>query len=58
MTTTGHWLQWAGVTDVAAVFFRPNLAVADAEPWRQAALRAAREVAKCHPPAAEGPRSQ
>lgn len=40
------WLRWAGITDVESVFFRPNLAVADAEPGRQAALQAARELAK------------
>jgi len=40
------WLRWAGVTDTQAITFRPNLAVADAEPGRQAAHGAAREAAK------------
>lgn len=36
------WLEWAGVTDHDSVFFRPNLATADPEPARQAALARAR----------------
>jgi FMN-dependent NADH-azoreductase len=40
------WLRWAGITDVQTVTFRPNLAVADAEPGRQAAHQAARDAAK------------
>jgi FMN-dependent NADH-azoreductase len=40
------WLRWAGVTDVAQITFRPNLAVDDPEPGRQAAHAAARDAAK------------
>jgi FMN-dependent NADH-azoreductase len=40
------WLRWAGVDDVTEIFFRPNLAVADAEPGRRAAHAAARDAAK------------
>ncbi|MBM7503645.1 FMN-dependent NADH-azoreductase [Agromyces aurantiacus] len=38
------WLNWAGVTDVDSVAFRPNLAVADAEPGRRAAHDEARRL--------------
>ena len=40
------WLNWAGVDDVTEIFFRPNLAVADAEAGRRAAHAAARDAAK------------
>jgi FMN-dependent NADH-azoreductase len=40
------WLEWAGVTDVTEIEFRPNLATADADAGRQAAHAAAREAAK------------
>jgi FMN-dependent NADH-azoreductase len=40
------WLRWAGVNDVTEIFFRPNLAIADAEPGRLAAHAAARDAAK------------
>jgi len=40
------WLRWAGIPDSQSITFRPNLAVADAEPGRQAAHAAAREAAK------------
>ena len=36
------WLEWAGITEHDSIFFRPNLATADAEPARQAALARAR----------------
>ena len=39
------WLQWAGVTDVAEVHFRPNLATADADAARVLAHREARDAA-------------
>jgi FMN-dependent NADH-azoreductase len=39
------WLQWAGVTDVAEVHFRPNLATADADAARALAHREARDAA-------------
>jgi FMN-dependent NADH-azoreductase len=39
------WLNWAGVTDLTEIEFRPNLATADAEAGRKAAHTAAREVA-------------
>ena len=38
------WLNWAGITDVSSITFRPNLAVADAEPGRVAAHDAARRA--------------
>jgi len=41
------WLRWAGVQDRRAITFRPNLAVEDPEPGREAAHAAAREAAKC-----------
>jgi FMN-dependent NADH-azoreductase len=40
------WLRWAGIEDTSAVYFRPNLAVADADTARQAAHAAARDAAK------------
>jgi FMN-dependent NADH-azoreductase len=40
------WLRWAGVTDISEVYFRPNLATNDADIGRQAALAAARDLAK------------
>jgi len=40
------WLRWAGVDVAAEIFFRPNLAIADAEPGRRAAHAAARDAAK------------
>jgi len=40
------WLEWAGITDVESVTFRPNLAVADPEPGRRAAHAAAVELAR------------
>jgi FMN-dependent NADH-azoreductase len=40
------WLAWAGITDIAEVSFRPDLATADADAGRQAALAAARDLAK------------
>ncbi|WP_448808781.1 FMN-dependent NADH-azoreductase [Agromyces bauzanensis] len=38
------WLNWAGITDVSSIAFRPNLAIADAEPGRRAAHEAARRA--------------
>jgi FMN-dependent NADH-azoreductase len=40
------WLRWAGITDIDSVTFRPNLAVADPAPGRQAAHAAARTAAE------------
>ncbi len=40
------WMAWAGITDIAEVSFRPNLATADADIARQAAHAAARDLAK------------
>lgn len=40
------WLEFAGVTDITEVHFRPNIATADAETGRQQAHEAAREAAK------------
>jgi len=40
------WLRWAGITDVTQITFRPNLAVDDPVPGRQAAHAAARDAAK------------
>jgi FMN-dependent NADH-azoreductase len=40
------WLRWAGITDTQTITFRPNMAVSDPEPGRQAAHAAAREAAK------------
>jgi len=44
------WLRWAGITDVTQITFRPNLAVDDPDPGRQAAHAAARDAAKTLPP--------
>ena len=41
-----NWLRWAGVEDIRAVHFRPNLATADAESGRRAAHAQARDLAK------------
>ncbi|GAA1806066.1 FMN-dependent NADH-azoreductase [Agromyces neolithicus] len=38
------WLNWAGITDVSSITFRPNLAIADAEPGRRAAHDEARRA--------------
>src|SRR4051812_13503452 len=40
------WLRWAGIPDVEAVEFRPNLATADADAGRRAALARARDLGK------------
>ena len=40
------WLRWAGITDIATVQFRPNLASADAETGRREAHARAREEGK------------
>jgi FMN-dependent NADH-azoreductase len=40
------WLRWAGIDDITEIHFRPNLALADAEPGRRAAHAAARDAAK------------
>ncbi|MFB4311024.1 FMN-dependent NADH-azoreductase [Actinomadura sp. GTD37] len=40
------WLRWTGVTDLARVEFRPNLATADADAGRRAAHAEARELGK------------
>jgi FMN-dependent NADH-azoreductase len=40
------WLRWAGITDVASVLFRPNLATADAETGRRLATAEAMTAAK------------
>jgi FMN-dependent NADH-azoreductase len=40
------WLHWAGVRDVTAIHFRPNLATADAESGRRTAHAQARDAAK------------
>lgn len=40
------WLQWAGISDLVEVHFRPNLATADADTARQLAHAEAREAAK------------
>ena len=40
------WLNWAGITDVAEVAFRPNIATADADAGREQAQREARLLAK------------
>ena len=39
------WLRWAGIEQVGAVTFRPNLAVADPEPGRRSAHSSAAELA-------------
>lgn len=38
------WLRWAGITEIDSVEFRPNLAIADAEPGRRAAHAEARRL--------------
>ncbi|GAA4229189.1 NAD(P)H-dependent oxidoreductase [Actinomadura meridiana] len=40
------WLRWAGVDDISAVMFRPNLATADADTGRRTAHAEARELGK------------
>ena len=40
------WLRWAGITDITAVSFRPNLATADAETGRRLATADAIDAAK------------
>ncbi len=40
------WLQWAGITDIETIHFRPNLATTDADAGRRAAQASARDVAK------------
>ncbi|GAA4601423.1 NAD(P)H-dependent oxidoreductase [Actinoallomurus liliacearum] len=40
------WLRWAGITDIEAVRFRPNLVTADADGARRAALAQARDLGK------------
>lgn len=42
----GNWLRWAGIRDIEEIFFRPNLAIADADPGRRAAHARARDLAK------------
>jgi len=41
-----NWLRWAGITDVSEVFFRPNLATADADSGRELARSQATDLAK------------
>src|SRR5215472_17980713 len=50
-TYFGDWLRWAGITDIAEVCFRPDLATTDADAGRQAAHAAARDLAKTFLPA-------
>jgi len=40
------WLRWAGVDDITAIEFRPDLATADADTGRRAAHAAARDAGK------------
>src|SRR3954453_22451938 len=40
------WLRWAGIDDVTAIEFRPNLATADADTGRRAAHAASRDAGK------------
>jgi FMN-dependent NADH-azoreductase len=40
------WLRWAGIGDITAVFFRPNLATADADAGRRLAAADAVDAAK------------
>jgi FMN-dependent NADH-azoreductase len=40
------WLEWAGVTDVSEVAFRPNIATADADALREIARHETRQLAK------------
>jgi FMN-dependent NADH-azoreductase len=39
-----NWLEWAGISDHRSIFFRPNLATANPEPARAAALLRARDL--------------
>lgn len=39
------WLRWAGIDDITAIHFRPNLATSDAEGGRRAAHAQARAAA-------------
>lgn len=38
------WLRWAGIDEIDSIEFRPNLAIADAEPGRLAAHAEARRL--------------
>ncbi len=40
------WLRWTGISEIASVQFRPNLATADAESGRRLAMAEAMSVAK------------
>jgi FMN-dependent NADH-azoreductase len=40
------WLRWAGISDITAIHFRPNLATADAESGRRAAHAQARAAGR------------
>jgi FMN-dependent NADH-azoreductase len=40
------WLEWVGVRDVSEVFFRPNIATADADGMREVARQETRQLAK------------
>jgi FMN-dependent NADH-azoreductase len=40
------WLEWAGASDVSEVFFRPNIATADAEAGRRTAREETARLAK------------
>ena len=40
------WLEWAGVREVSEVFFRPNIATADADAMRDVARQETRQLAK------------
>lgn len=40
------WLRWAGIEDIREIFFRPNIATADADAARQLAHAQARDLAK------------
>jgi FMN-dependent NADH-azoreductase len=40
------WLEWAGVTEVSEVFFRPNIAAADVEGGRRIAREETARLAK------------
>ncbi|HKH25418.1 MAG TPA: NAD(P)H-dependent oxidoreductase, partial [Acidimicrobiales bacterium] len=40
------WLEWVGVRDVSEVFFRPNIATADADAMREVARQETRQLAK------------
>jgi FMN-dependent NADH-azoreductase len=42
----GDWLRWAGITDVTAVTFRPNLATPDVDTKRARAIAETVEAAK------------